>query len=352
MKTLRAALLGLLLALPLGAARAQLPLERLFYYVDREDSYASLARNVDQIDILAPQVYTVDSLGIVWGSLDPRVMRLATARGVKVMPLVVNEGFDHGALRRLLADTAARSRATASMADICRRSGYWGMQFDIENVNIQDRDLLTAWYAATARALRAVGCKISIAVVHRTEESAGETAYHRFLQGSWRAAYDVEALGRAGDFISLMTYSQNTRRTPPGPVAGIAWMRDNVEYFLRYVPREKLSLGIPTYGYHWFTRWDAGIPERARSWNESVSWQWGSGLAEREGAKIQWDSTQGVPFAGYPRGGVYEWVFLEDVRSFRIKQDLARSRNLRGFSVWVLGPEDPAIWDVLRAERK
>jgi spore germination protein YaaH len=32
--------------------------------------------------------------------------------------------------------------------------------------------------------------------------------------------------------------------------------------------------------------------------------------------------------------------------------NLARSYHLRGFSVWVLGPEDPAIWDILKAEPK
>ena len=39
---------------------------------------------------------------------------------------------------------------------------------------------------------------------------------------------------------------------------------------------------------------------------------------------------------------------MEDARSFRAKLDLARELGLRGFSVWVLGPEDPEIWDALR----
>lgn len=351
MKLSATIILGASLALA-PSARSQAPLERLFYYVDREDSYESLVKNIDQIDILGPQVYTVDSLGTVFGELDSRVLALATQHHVKMMPLVKNEGFNQPALRKLLADTAARSRATRSLLELCRRYHYWGIQFDIENVNIQDRDLLTAWYAATAAALHREGFTLSIAVVHRTEETAGETAYHRFLQESWRAGYDLAALARAGDFISLMTYSQNTRRTPPGPVAGLEWMRENIDYFLKYVPREKLSLGIPTYGDHWYTRFDPGIPEGARSWAETVSWRWGAGIAERHGAKIQWDSAQGVPYSGFSNGGVYEWVFLENARSFKEKLDLAKSRGLRGFSVWVLGPEDPAIWDLLRAEPK
>ena len=49
-------------------AAAQQPIERLFYYVDGEQSYNSLVKHIDQISVLAPQAYTVDSLGIVWGA--------------------------------------------------------------------------------------------------------------------------------------------------------------------------------------------------------------------------------------------------------------------------------------------
>ena len=54
-------------------------LERLFYYVDRQDSYESLVKNIDQITVLGPQVYTVDSLGIVFGELDSRVLEIGRA---------------------------------------------------------------------------------------------------------------------------------------------------------------------------------------------------------------------------------------------------------------------------------
>ena len=326
------------------SARAQ-GAERLFYYVDREDSYRSLLAHVDQITVLGPQVYTVDSLGLVYGSLDRRVAELAKARGVKLMPLVVNEGFNQPALRRLLADTAARTRAISSLVELCRRNGYWGIQFDIENINVQDRDRFTSWFTDAARALHAAGFTISAAIVHQTDDLPGPTGYHRFLADSWRT-FDVAALGRVADFLSVMSYDQHTRRTPPGPVAGMPWVRSVTEYFLRYVPAEKLSLGIPLYGDYWSARPDPS-PERVRTSASSVSWFWGSGLAERNGATVKWDDVQQVPFASFEVGGTFEWVFLENARSFAAKLALMREKKLRGFSAWVLGPEDPAIWGTL-----
>ncbi|HEX6576124.1 MAG TPA: glycosyl hydrolase family 18 protein [Gemmatimonadaceae bacterium] len=323
--------------------------ERLFYYVDRADSYNSLVKHIDQITVVAPQVYVLDSLGIMWGSLDRRVVDLAKKHGVKIMPLFTNEGFQQAGLHKLLGDTVAQRRSIESMVALCKENNYWGIQFDVENINISDRDRFTKWYTQSANALHKAGCKISVAVVHKTEDGAGPTAYGRFMQDSWRGGYDIAALARAGDFISLMTYSEHTRRTTPGPVAGLPWTREAMEYFLRFVPPEKLSLGIPTYGGHWFTREVSGT-DRASSTNESVSWSWGSGLAERNNAVIQWDAVQQVPFASYMIGGINEWLFLEDVRAFKAKLDLVKEKKLRGFSVWVLGPEDERIWDLLKSE--
>jgi spore germination protein YaaH len=321
--------------------------ERLFYYTDREPSYESLVAHIDQIDVLGPQVYVLDSLGVIYGTLDPRVLALAKQHKVKVMPLFTNERFNQPALRRFLADTAARARSVASLVALCRENGYWGIQFDVENLNMQDGPRFTAWYRDAADALHRAGYKISIATVHRTEDFAGPTPYHRFLYDSWRGGYDLKAIGAASDFISVMSYDQHTGRTPPGPVAGLPWARAVADYYLRYVPAEKLSLGIPLYGKHWSARaieGDARVGTNA----DYVNWSWGSALAARNGATMQWDSTQAVPFTYYEVGGTFEWLFLENARSFAAKLALMREKKLRGFSAWSIGTEDEAIWGELR----
>lgn len=337
----------LLLAVPFATAHAQD--ERLFYYVDNEAAYNSLVKHIDQISILGPQVYSVDSAGIVWGSVDPRVVALTKAHGVKLMPLVVNENFNQPELHRLLSDTVARNRATRTLADICRANGYWGIQFDVEDIAIQDRDRFTEWFADAARALHGVHCTLSIAIVPRFSDHADVTTYDRFLHDSWRGGYDFAALGRLADFVSLMTYSQHTRRTPPGPVAGVPWMREAMDHALQYIPASKISLGIPTYGQYWYAEGDAGTSDRARVTGHSVNWSWGAGLAARNGATMQWDDQAQVPYAHFSNGGTYEWVFLENARSFEAKLALARQTKARGFSVWVLGLEDERIWDQLPA---
>lgn len=323
--------------------------ERLFYYVDRESSWDSFVKHVDQIDIVGPQTYSVDSLGIVFGDVDREVMALAKQHGVKVMPLVVDESFNQTELHKLLTDSTARTRAIAALVELCRRNGYWGIQFDFENISIADRDRFTAFYTAASKALRAAGYTVSIAIVPRDGDLAGVTAYNRWIFDSWRGGYDLAALGRASDFVSWMSYDQHTRRTPPGPVAGLPWMRDGVEYALKFIPASKLSVGTPLYGDAWSVQADPSMPLRAGVVGTGVSYAWGAHLIERAGGTIQWDDVQKSSFGVAPVGGVNTWVFLSDARSFAAQTALIPQYKLRGFSAWVLGQEDPRIWDALPA---
>jgi spore germination protein YaaH len=345
---MRRLLTGFVTCLLVSANVQAQDIERIFYYTDNEDAWESLVANVDRISIVAPGGYSVDAEGIVWGEVDPRVVRLGRERSIPVMPLLVNPGFNQELLTRLLNDSDARARAIASLVELCQRHGHYGIQIDFENVAMPDRDALTQFYREAAEALHRGGFRISIAVVHRPDDLAGPTRYHEWLFRNWRAGYDVAALAEIGDFISVMTYSQHTRRTPPGPQAGIPWVEDVVAWFLERMPANKLSLGIPTGSQHWYTSQEDRIqPEMALSYSENVPWRRAMALVERNGSELIWSEEHKVPYAFYSRGGTFEWVFLENGRSFEAKLDLVRRHGLRGFSVWVIGAEDPAVWSAL-----
>jgi spore germination protein YaaH len=166
--------------------------ERLFYYVDNEAAWGSLVANIERIDIVAPSAYYVEEDGVVWGDVDRRVLDLARTHGVKVIPLLVNRGFDQQKLHALLVDDAARARVGASLAELCRRHGYAGIQIDFENLSINDRDAFTRFYREMATALRPAGCGLSVAVVHRPDELPGPTPYHKWLFDSWRGIWILD----------------------------------------------------------------------------------------------------------------------------------------------------------------
>src|SRR5262245_35599396 len=113
--------------LTLGAsANAQKP-EALWYMVSGEQSVQSFLAHADQISIVSPQTFFMDSTGIVWGDIDRRVVAKAREKGVKIIPLVMNPGFDQASFHRVLTNPDARARAVRNMAALCRERRFDGL---------------------------------------------------------------------------------------------------------------------------------------------------------------------------------------------------------------------------------
>ena len=123
---------------------AQAP-ERLWYAVGSEQSTQSFLAHADRISIVSPQVFVVDSFGVITGHVDPRVVETAHTKGVKLVPLVMNPGFDQPTIHRILNVADVRERALANIVALCRDNHFDGIQFDIENVNVADKDVLTSF---------------------------------------------------------------------------------------------------------------------------------------------------------------------------------------------------------------
>lgn len=67
---------------------------------------------------------------------------------------------------------------------------------------------------------------------------------------------------------------------------------------------------------------------------------------------MTWLEEQGVYYTWWENSGTFEWVFLENARTFETKLGLLDEYpGLRGISVWVLSAEDPGTWDTLRPVR-
>ncbi len=335
------------LCLPIQAGSQGM--ETVFYYVDREECFRSFQENIAHITIVAPQVYSMDGDGVIWGSVDSRMMALAKAHGVQVMPLVMNPGFNQQMLHNALQNPVARRRAVNTMVALCQKHGFVGIQFDFENIHIDDRKAFTQFFRETAEVLHKKGFQISAAVVPRTGDFAGRIKYSKWIFKYWRTGYDLRALGKIGDFISIMTYDQHTRLTTPGPVAGMPWLEENLKFVLSQVPAGKVSIGFPLYSRHWFP--DVA-EDRAATGSRGFSYERAAAILEQNGATPSWLEDQGVHMAMFPnRGGQFEYLFLEDGRSFQAKLKIIGKYGLRGFSAWRLGHEDPEVWRLLEQYR-
>jgi spore germination protein YaaH len=325
----------------------------LFYMTESTPSIQSFINHADKVDILVPTWYSVDAEGLLWGGPDELVMQTAKQHHVPVMPIVVNHGvppakpgFSQDGFHQLVANTAARQRFIDALVHECTKYGYSGFQFDFENVLWTDRDALSDFVKEAASALHKAQLQLSIATVPNSPGFPGQGGFARWIYSNWRGAYDLGALAQAVDLICLMTYDQHTAYTPPGPVAGYSWTVENLEYALRYVPKEKLSLGIPLYGYHWYAG-DPGAENRSAETAATVGGNDVKLLLQTYHPQVEWDSADRSSWFYFYRDQTREWVFYTDAHTFRERYDLVKARGLQGFCSWVLGQEDAGIWDAL-----
>lgn len=319
----------------------------LFYMTDSPGSVRSFLAHSAKIGLLVPTWYSVDADGLVAGESNPLVLETAQKEHLPVMPIVSCGNKD--TLHQLMNSQRAQQAMNASLVRESKQHGYIGIQIDFEGIAWTDPDSFSAMVKQTADALHEAGLKLSIATVPNAPAPIGKNNLSKWMYSDWRAAYDLKALGQSVDFISLMTYDQHSRWTPPGPVAGWDWVVRNVDYALTVVPKEKLSLGIPLYGYHWY----AGAPiksdksERPNSTADSISVPDALLLAKEYGGTPQWDAADHTAWFYIYRDQNREWVFYPDAHAFRDRYKLMQERGLLGFSSWVLGEEDPAVWDEL-----
>lgn len=336
----------LLLAGVATAAQAQKQPVALFYMTNGPDSVRSFLAHSDKIGILVPTWYSVDANGLVAGAPNPEVMRVAREQHIPVMPIIGSTG--KADFHALLGNPAAKEAMIHSLLQQAKMYGYYGIQFDFEDISWTDRDALSALVSESAAALHNAGLKLSIATVPNAPGYPGAGAFARWIYADWRGAYDLKAIAASVDLVCLMTYDQHTRWTAPGPVAGWQWTLDNLNYALQFVPASKLSLGIPLYGYHWYT----GDPISKSGAKPNITASYISEpdaalLAQEYRGTPQWDPVDHTAWYYIYRDQMREWVFYTDARTFEDRYKLAQEHGLEGFCSWVLGQEDPGIWKLL-----
>ena len=129
---------------------------------------------------------------------------------------------------------------------------------------------------------------------------------------------------------------------PPMAVAPINMVRRVVDYALTEIPAEKISLGIPNYGYDWPLPDVRGTTKAVTVGNrEAVQ------LAIDHGVEIRFDKVAMSPYFRYWQYGIQHEVWFEDVRSIKAKFDLVKEKGLSGVGYWQLMRYFRANWLLL-----
>jgi spore germination protein YaaH len=314
--------------------------EGILYIMPDDSGWESLLSNEKKISILAPDVLSVDREGAVTGAVEEKVREFAAKRGLRVMPLLSNEGFDPEVAHAVLSDRDVRRKVISESLRLCRQNSCWGLQLDFEEVLLEDKENYSQFVREAAGAFHAHNLHFSVAVpapLVRLDPQRAASNRYRVIH----MPYDLGEIAKHVDLLSLMTYDEHIQPDSPGPIASFNWVEHSIRYALRFVPRQKLSMGLPFYGRLWCNQQVSSI-----SFAEVMA------LAARGGASSRWHSAHRSPWFEFDDQGCRGVLWYENRRSLSEKLRLMRKYRLAGFSAWRLGAEDPTFWRQVQERRR
>lgn len=294
---------------------------------------ADLAREepIPGLTVISPTWFAVtDGGGSVANKADWKYVQDARNKGYKVWPLVSNS-FDPDMTKVFLADEAAQDRAIRQLLLFTALYDLDGINIDFENVYDDDKDRFTAFVGRLTQKLKQQGMVVSIDATVPANVPM------------WSNFYDREALGRIVDYFMVMTYDEHWRTSPvAGSVASVGWVERGIVNTLKYVPKEKLLMGIPFYTREW-RETDLGSGRvQVRSgtlWMTDVD-----NRIARYKLTPRWLENAGQYYIEYAADGYRYKVWIEDARSIGLKVALANKYDLAGIAAWRKGFEKEGIW--------
>lgn len=261
---------------------------------------------------------------------------IAAARAARVAPLLVISNIEAGGsfssdlARTILRSEEIQNTLIDNVISTIRRKNYFGLDIDFEYIYPEDREYYNRFLRKVVNRLKPLGYSVSTALAPKT--SAG-------MEGLLYEAHDYPVHGQLADHTILMTYEWGHTYGPPMAVAPIDQVRKVLDYAVTAIPRPKILMGIPNYGYDWTLPYVQGRAAKTVSNTQAVD------LARRYKQSIKYDGKSQAPFFNYfDANDVEHVVWFEDARSISVKLRTAKDYNLGGVSYWTIARYFPQNW--------
>jgi spore germination protein YaaH len=153
-----------------------------------------------------------------------------------------------------------------------------------------------------------------------------------------------------------------------GPVAPMNGFKQGAYFFdvtttyadyLKYIPKNKLIMGVPTYGWEWGVTdgkminsktYPADSPD---SYTAVISYARAREDSDLKQNQCQWDTVSQESWCWFTdrQTGTDHQAWIVDNKMLQTRFDFANTENFSGVALWTLGLDEnyPDIWDNLRA---
>ena len=355
--------------------------------------YAAMKKQVKYYDIIHPFIYGIaggnsnsGKLTSNWGH-KTKLERVKELREINPRVLIVPTIFrwenPSESIEEVIG-TKGRTDIRDKHIDIIMNEvltyDFDGIDIDYEGMDCHKREHFESFIKILSKRLHAKNKMLAVSIHPKTNPSRHQKATNFRCKKSgknqsidfrerWRGplAHDYKAMGRYADKVNIMAYELHPRkyRDPgPGPQAPSAWLKDILDYTVKHIPKRKIYMAIPTYGYDWALNCknrakavyynDARklmsrpgvvrvqptyLPKLLSSHSNGQNWFNLSPFKRNHIGKVYED-----PTLWYRENGCDRVAFYMDTKAFRHKMEILRGYDIGGFSFWQLtSGNDPGI---------
>jgi spore germination protein len=271
---------------------------------------------------------------------DVELIQMARNYGVAPIMLIstlTEEGvFSNELASAILNNENVRDNLIENILANLKVKNYYGLDVDFEYILPEDKEKYAEFIKILTTRLNKEGFEVITALAPKTSSDQKGLLYE---------AHDYPALGEVANKVLLMTYEWGYTYGPAMAVAPVDKVREVLDYAVTEIDPQKISMGIPNYGY------DFTIPYvKGKSKADALSNVEAVQLAKDVKAQIQFDETSKAPYyIYYDKEGKQHKVWFEDARSIEEKLKLYSEYNFDGVAFWNIMKYFPQSWLVINA---
>ena len=356
--------------------------------------------HLGQLTSVMPFAYSVRSDGTLadtakmteepWKSF----IEAARKNKVRVVPTIMWGNGD--SIHRILSDTTKRIALEDEIANLVGVNNFDGIDIDFEAKKHETIDYFSTFLRGLYQRMgkKWVYCTVEARMPLEDRFSPGAT----IPPDATDYANDYVEMNKYCDRVEIMAYDQGTiavrlnaaRTAPYAPVADPGWVENMVLLAAQSIARNKIIIGVPTYGYEYTV-----TPISGNKFQYKVLWpfnpRYATDIAAKLGITPSRTSADEIGFAYDPKkltaiaptesgstqtqqtiqsssvvqnapsasleqtsshvnmSQLFNYLSWSDAKAIADKVALARKLGVRGIAVFKFdGGEDPAMWDVLK----
>ncbi len=346
--------------------------------------------HIDTFKEINPFGYSVKLNGTLSDNMniseEPWLSLIQTAREKKVRVIPTVMWSNAAVMHKILSNTKKRIALEDEIAALVKKNNFDGIDIDFEGKYAKTKNYFSTFLKGLYMRLgkKWVMCTIEA----RTPLDSRYDTIPKDIQ----YANDFVAINKYCDRVRIMTYDQGSidlrlneaASGPYVPVSDPQWVEKVIKLTMKTIPKNKIVIGIPTYGYEYEV-----TPLKEDGYRYDLLWafnpKYALELAEQLGINPErnmageqsfiYKPTTTAPIfsdtntsnialsnndilatttfsqiaTSVPSGALFNILWWSDASAIKDKVALARKLGVRGVAIFKIdGGADPGMWDALK----